>query len=271
MRFLWLILIGVGIALSSVDTAKAQSMSTGARETAKFILKKFGRGAGGESIEEITKATGAAVVKYGDDALPLLQKSGHAGFSALEQAGPKAPDVIKLFASRGDESIWVISNPKKLAIFIHHGDSAADALLKHPGIADDLIGRFGKDAVGAMNSVSRQSAQRLSMIADDGLLSGTSRGPELLTVVRKHGDEAMDFIWKHKKSLAVASVLTTFLDDPQAYISATKQLIIDPLAAPIIKSIRWTLVILGILAVVFLPFIAKSAIKARSIWKGKSP
>lgn len=269
MRYLTSILVAVFFALAFNNIASAGTASAAARETAEFILSKFGRGVAGQSLEEVTEATAKAVARHGEAALPLLRKSGHAGFAALAEAGAKAPEVIKLFARRGDEAIWVISEPKKLAIFIKHGDSAADALLKHPGIADNLIGRFGDDAVGAMNVVSRQSAQRLSMVTDDGLLAATTRSPELLPVVRKYGDEAMDFIWKNKGSLAVASVLTTFLADPQAYISGAKELIIDPIAAPIAKGTNWTLIILGVLAVVFLPFIARSVVKARSVIKRK--
>ena len=269
MRYFSSLLIGIGLVLASASSASAGAASAAVRETAEFIIGKFGRGVAGQSIEEVTEATAKAVARHGDAALPLLRKSGHAGFTALEEAGAKAPDVIKLFVRRGDEAIWVISEPKKLAIFIKHGDSAADALLKHPGIADNLIGRFGDDAVGAMNAVSRQSAQRLSMVTDDGLLTATARSPELLPVVQKYGDEAMDFIWKNKGSLAIASVLTTFLSDPQAYITGTKELIIDPIAAPIAKGTNWTLIILGVLGVVFLPFIARSVVKARSVIKRK--
>jgi len=265
MRYLSSLCIGIGLAFVVATTASAGSTSTAIRETAEFIISKFGRGVAGQSIEEVTEATARAVAKHGNDALPLLRKSGHAGFTALDQAGAKAPEVIKLFARRGDEAIWVISEPRKLAIFIKHGDAAADALLKHPGIADNLIGRFGGDAIGAVNSVSRQSAQRLSMVADDGLLTVTARSSELLPVVRKYGDEAMDFIWKNKGPLAVASALTTFLADPQAYISGAKELIIDPIIAPIAKGINWTLIILGVLMVTFLPFIARALVKARTV------
>jgi len=270
MRYLSLLFIGIGLVLASASTASAAIASTAVRETAEFIISKFGRGVAGQSIEEVTEATAKAVGRHGDAALPLLRKSGHAGFTALDQAGAKAPEVIKLFARRGDEAVWVISDPKKLAIFIKHGDSAADALLKHPGIADNLIGRFGDDAVGAMNAASRQSAQRLSMVTDDGLLSATARSPELLPVIRKYGDGAMDFIWKNKGSLAVASVLITFLDNPQAYISGAKELIIDPIVSPIAKGTNWTLIILAVLVVVFLPFIARSVIKARSVIERKN-
>ena len=269
MRCLSSTFAAICLSLAFINTSTAGPASTAVRETAEFIISKFGRGAAGQSVEEVTDATVKAVARHGDNALPLLRKTGHAGFTALDQAGNKAPEVIKLFARRGDEAIWVISEPKKLAIFIKHGDSAADALLKHPGIADSLIGRFGDDAVGAMNTLSRQSAQRLSMVADDGLLTTTARGSELLPVVRKYGDEAMDFIWKNKGSLAVASVLATFLADPQPYISGARELIIDPIAAPIVKGTNWTLIIFGVLAIVFLPFITRTLVKTRSAIKAK--
>jgi hypothetical protein len=239
------------------------------RETAEWILKKFGKGAAGETVEQITETTARAMAKHGDEALQLLRKSGHAGFRALEEAGENAPDIIKLYAKRGDEALWIVSEPQKLAMFIKHGDTAADALLKHPGIADNLIGRYGNDAATALSRISRSNAQRLSMLAEDGMLNKTARSPELLTMVRRYGDEAMDFIWQHKGALAVTAVLGKFLADPHAYIRGAKELIADPLVAPIAKGTNWTLIIGGVLIVAFLPFIARSIAKARQTLQAK--
>ncbi len=252
------------ICLFGESASWAGIAGTAFRETAEFIMTKFGKGAAGRTVDEVTEATIKAISKHGEDALPLLRKTGHAGFTALQEAGEKAPDVIKLYARRGDEAIWIISERKKLAIFIKHGDSAADALLKHPGISDNLIGKYGSNAAGALNNISRQSAQRLSMISDDGLLATTKQNSGLLSVIRQYGDEAMDFIWINKGALATTAVLTTFLADPQAYISGAKELIIDPIAAPIVNSVNWTLIIGVALLIVSLPFIGKSISKACS-------
>lgn len=262
MTFSRLPIIAV-LCFAFASPATAGPPGTAIRESAEFILTKFGKGAAGQTVEEVTEATAKVVARYGDEALPLLRNSGHAGFTALKEAGENAPDVIKLYARKGDEAIWVISEPKKLAIFIKHGDSAADALLKHPGIADSLIGRYGDEAVGALNTVSRQNAQRLSMVVDDGLLAATPRSSELLRVIRQYGDEAMDFIWKNKGPLAIAAVLGTFLADPQAYISGAKELVVSPVVEPIARSINWTLITAGVLIIVFLPYIARSVMKAR--------
>lgn len=244
--------------------AVAGPASTAIRGSAEYVMTKFGKGVAGQTVEELTDTTARAVTRYGDDVLPLVRTTGHAGFAALEQAGEQAPDVIKLYARRGDEAVWVISEPKKLSIFLKHGDSAADALIKHPGLADDLIGRFGNDAAAALNSVSKQSARRLGIVAQDGLLTTTPRSQELLSVVRHYGDGAMDFIWKNKGALTVAILLGTFLADPQSCISGAKQLIVDPVLAPVVRNTNWTWLIAGVLAVVFLPFIARSVVRARA-------
>ena len=261
MNFLRLPIVAL-LLFSLANQAMAGLAGPTIRETAEFILTKFGKGIAGQSVDEVTAATAKIVAKHGDEALPFLRNSGHAGFTALKKAGENAADVIKLYARKGDEAIWVISKPKKLAIFIQHGDSAADALLKHPGIADSLIGRYGDEAVGALNTVSRQSAQRLNIVAEDKLLTATPRSKELLLVIREYGDEAMDFIWKNKGSLAVAAVLGTFLADPQAYIYGAEDLVVSPIIGPIAKSTNWTLIIAGVLIIVFLPFIALSIMKA---------
>ena len=264
-QMLALTLIG-GCLLAPLNGV-AGLFTTPAREVGDVVFSKFGKGAAGSSADEITSAATNAIARHGKDAAPLLKNSGHAGFQALDIAGDKAPDVIKLYAKRGDEALWVISEPKRLAIFIKHGDSAADALIKHPGLADNLMERFGGDAATALTAISKPSAQRLGMVAEEGLLNASARSPELLQVIRMYGDSAMEFIWKNKGALTVASVLGTFLADPNAYITGVKEL-----AVPVLSSINWTLIVAGILALLFLPFIARTVSKSRkALLSAKTP
>jgi hypothetical protein len=250
------------LSAAATQAALAGSIGLAIREAAEHIVAKFGKGAAGNSVDEVAGAVARAVNRHGEEVLPLLRASGHAGVTALDQAASKAPEVIKLYVRRGDEAIWVISEPKRLAIFVRHGDSAADALLKHPGLSDDLIGRFGNDAVGALNSLSRSGAQRLGMAVDDGLLMATPRSHELLTVIQRYGDPAMDFIWKNKGALTVATLLTRFLVDPQVYISGVKQLVVEPVVEPIVKGVNWTLIAGGGALLLLLPIVIRRMRKA---------
>lgn len=193
--------------------------------------------------------SGPMIARYGEAAAPFLRHAGAQGGAVLEQAGDKAPEIVRLYARRGDDAIWIVSQPNKLAIFLRHGDSAADALIRHPGIADELIERFGVDAAAALNAVSRRGAQLLAIVADEGLLTVNPRGQELLSVVRRYGDDAMTFIWENKGALAVAAVLAAFLADPAMYLTGAAKLVV----APVVSQVDWTWPLTVILLVACLP------------------
>ena len=251
-----LISLTFAVLLSATNLVHAGPVSSAARETAEWIAKKFGAGRVGKTVDEIALATARTVQKHGDEALPLLRATGHAGFDALESAGKQAPDVVKLFARRGDEAVWVISQPKKLTIFLKHGDTAVDALLKHPGIADDLIERFGGKAFVPLQRLEKTGAQKMAMAAKEGLFETTPRSAELLDVIGKYGDRAMDFIWRNKGALAVTASLAAFLHDPEPFIQGAKDLaigVVTPIGTEITKRTNWThVMIVGIVAVVSL-------------------
>lgn len=239
------------------------------RETAEAMGATVGRGTAGQAADDVTKAATRVVASHGDDALPLLRHSGQA--AALEQAGARSPEALRLIARKGDEALWIIAEPGKLAIFLKHGEPAADALLRHPGIADSLIGHYGEPAVGALNKLTRMGAQRLALVADEGMLLATPRSLELLPILRRYGDEGMDFVWKNKGALAVMTVLTTFLADPGSYISGARQLIVDPLVSPIAHGVNWTLILAAMALVAFLPFTARRIARARSEFDRRPP
>ncbi len=257
------LIIGMAASLSAGPAA------TAVRETAEFILGKFGKGAAGETVEQVVERTARAVAIHGEEALPFLRSAGHRGFAALREAGEQAPAVLRLYARKGDEALWIVSEPDKLALFLRHGDAAADAMLRHPGIADALLRQYGDEAAAALNQLSRQSAQRLSMAAEEGLLTATSRSGELLGVIRQYGDGAMEFIWQHKGSLAVTGILATFLADPRPYISGGKELVVEPLVQPIAREINWTLLVFAVLLIALLPTIVRVLLRAVRLIAGK--
>ncbi len=59
---------------------------------------------------------------------------------------------------------------------------------------------------------------------DSGELARIGRTPELLGVIGKYGDGAMEFVWKHKAALAVSATLVAFLKNPPAFIEGTKDI-----------------------------------------------
>ena len=55
-------------------------------------------------------------------------------------------------------------------------------------------------------------------------LARLSRPRDLLEMISRYGDRAMDFVWKHKGSLAVTAVLAAFLADPEPFLNGAKDL-----------------------------------------------
>lgn len=250
------VLITLLLILTCYSTVQAGVKSKATREAAEYLLEHFGKEVGEESVETLAEKIGGYGTKYGDDAIDAIRKAGPRGFKLLDDAGENAPEVVTLLNRYGNDAVWVASKPRNLAIFVKHGDEAAEAMIKHPGIAEPVIEKFGQPAARAIRSVSSQNARRVAMMADDGSLAATGQADELLEVIGKYGDNAADFIWKHKGALAVATVAAAFLADPQPFIDGTRDIAdvavrpIDSAAKAVGKGIaegtNWTLVIISI-------------------------
>jgi hypothetical protein len=73
-------------------------------------------------------------------------------------------------------------------------------------------------------------------MADGGDLAALGRTPELMQVITRHGDAAMDFIWRNKGALAVGTSLTAFLANPEAFIDGTNKFT-DSMAQNVVKPV----------------------------------
>lgn len=236
--------------------AYAQGKAAIAREMAEYVMKKFGKEVADEGVETLTRKIETVIVKYGDDGVAAVKNVGPRSFRLIEEAGENGLESVKLMAKYGDEAVWVVGKKGRLTIFVKYGDNAAEAMIKHGEIAEPLIGKFGDSAALALKSVSSQNARRISMLDDAGELSAIGRTTELLTVVGKYGDAAMEFIWKNKGALTVAATLTAFLSDPEPFINGTRDLaqtvgtsLVQPIAQEVGKRTNWTLILLTMIGV----------------------
>jgi hypothetical protein len=122
-------------------------------------------------------------------------------------------------ARHGDEAIPLATRGSALQLVGRFGDDAADALVRHGAIGEQLIGALGESGAKALTKVSPQNGRRLAMMAGDDVLK-----PELVDVICRHGDRACEFVWKNKGALAVGATLTAFLAAPDDFMSGTAQL-----------------------------------------------
>lgn len=248
------------LLLTSVSTAVADIKSKVIREAAEHLLRHFGSEVAGETMETLSSKIARYGVRYGDEAIGAIRTAGSKGFKLLDDAGENAPFVIQLLNRYGADGVWVASKPRRLAIFVKYGNEAAEAMLRHPEIATDVIDQFGRPAALAMRSASTRNARRIAMMADDGFLKATGHAEEMLNVIATYGDKATQFIWANRGSLAVATAATAFLASPEPFINGVTDLAeiavqpIDSAAREVGREVGrevaagtdWTLVLLSI-------------------------
>jgi hypothetical protein len=105
-----------------------------------------------------------------------------------------------------------------------HVDDAARAVAPHLKVGMTLV-PLARSSSRAMAALSPRSARRMAILAEDGTLARSGRWGELLAVIERHGDRAMDFVWRHKGALAVATILAAFLAEPEVFLGGGRELI----------------------------------------------
>ncbi len=217
--------IATVFCLFAIPTVRADLTTKAAQETAEVVLKKFGKNVVTEGTETFAKKISASAVRHGDDVFKAVRRVGPSALTLADEAGEQAPTVLRLLSKYGDDAaVWVARRPVGMQLLSKYGDDAAEVLIKHKGLAEPVLEQFGEPAVRALVAIGPRGGRRLAMLAESGELATLGRTPELMQVVTRHGDAAMDFIWRNKGALAVGTSLTTFLAKPEAFIAGTNRL-----------------------------------------------
>jgi len=246
------------LLLGTFGEARADIASKVAREAAEYVVKKFGRAAAREGAETLAERIAAGAARHGDDMIAAIRKVGPKALSLADDAGAQAPAALRILSTHGeDAAVWVLRRRVGIKLLARHGEDVAEALVKHKGLAEPVIERLGGPAVGAFRAVGPQGGRRLAMMAQEGgELAAFGRAPELLGVIGRYGDPAMDFIWRNKGALAVGTALTAFLADPEAFIDGSNRLastVADSAVKPVVQetasALSWLLRAVAVLAV----------------------
>jgi len=270
--------LAVLVPLAFTSPAAAQAKAKAAQEAAEYILQRFGREAAKEGAQALASRIERAAVLHGDEVFQAVRRAGPRGLQLIEEAGAHSRPVARVLAAHGEEgAVFVATRPKALQLVAQHGDEAAAVLVRTRGVAEPAIAEFGQPAVRAFQAVAKpQNARRLAMMATEGgELAQIGRTPEVLGVLEKYGDPAMEFVWRHKGALATTAALAAFLADPEAFISGARDITrivaenaVKPLAetpgiaakegaAIVARETNWTLLGLGVIAAVALLLAAR--------------
>ena len=233
-------------------TAQAGIASKAIQEAIEFTVRKFGKEAVKEGIENLAAKITRLAAKHGDNIVVSAFKKVGPRAHIVEAAGEHGGLALRLLSKHGDEALSLTLRKGSLQTISQFGDDAAEVLLKHGSIGQDLIERFGKQGVESLAKVTPQNGRRLAMMAGGGTLK-----PELLSVVRQYGDEACDFIWRNKGALSLGSGLAAFVASPKEFFDGTQKLagvaadaVVKPIATipatvatEAAKGVNWNLVV----------------------------
>jgi hypothetical protein len=224
-RYLKTLALAAAASLAAVPTVRADLASKAAQETAEFVLKTFGRKALTEGTETFAERITQSALRHGDDVINAVRRVGPSALSLADEAGEQAPRLLRLLSKHGDDAaVWIARRPVGMKLLSQYGDDAAEVLIKHKGLAEPMLEKLGVPAVNALGAIAPRGGRRLAMMSEAGELAAIGRTPELMQVITRHGDAAMDFIWRNKGALAVGTSLTAFLASPKAFIDGTNQL-----------------------------------------------
>lgn len=219
------LLLAVAVATLAVPgVTRAQSGPIKvARELAEAALRRSATAAVKQG-DDVARQFAAKAARYGDDVAVAARKLSPKAAAVADEAGEFAPQAIRLLAKHGDDAIAVASRPESLRLVARYGDDAAEALIKHPGVADPLLNSLGAPAASALKSLGAREARRLAILQTSGELAALGRTDDLLQLIGRHGDKALNFIWKNKTALAATAMMTAFLADPEPYLDGSKEL-----------------------------------------------
>jgi hypothetical protein len=252
------IVVGLGLAGLMLLPAPALGgvRSAVVREAMETIVRRFGKEAAKEGTEALTKRLERLAAQHGPCVIEAARHTGPRALRIIEDAGEHGAVAARLLAHHGEKAVALAGSRRSLTQIARHGDAAAEAMLKHPGIAEPLIETLGKPGMNALNAIGARGGRRLAQMAEDGSLLRIGRTREVLAVLERFGDRAMDFVWRHKGALTVASLLAAFLADPEPFLLGTRDITkiladnaIPPLVAAPAEAVReaarqvnWTLV-----------------------------
>jgi hypothetical protein len=212
-----------------------------ARLAADEAARLLGRQAERAAASTLSRRIARLAVEHGAETLVAVRRAGPEAVEVIERASSRGGLVSHLLAAHGSEALVIAREPALLDLVARHGDDAARALVRHPGLARSVIEATGTPGARVLAGLSSRNARRLAMLTEDGTLIRIGRQDELLGAIERHGDRALDFVWRHKGVLVVGTLLAAFLQDPGPFLSGARELgegVTSAVAQPVLGAVN---------------------------------
>src|SRR5262249_51879232 len=132
------------------------------REATEFVLRKFGKQAAQEGAEALTRRIAAAAGRHGDDVLRAVKNCGPRSLRLIEEAGEHAAAATRALATHGERAaVSVATRPSALKLVTRYGDDVTEACVRHAGLAEPLVEKFGGAGAKALAALNPQGGKHL--------------------------------------------------------------------------------------------------------------
>ena len=197
-----------------------------ARELAEFLTKGMRKATRESALAGFEQQCARVLARHGDDCTPFIKQLGIEGLETLERAGENGAMILKWHKQEPGKSLYVIRDPDRLALAVRHGDDAFEAIMQHPGAAEELLRSYGSSSATWLKSLSKKDALRLAALNQGGELKNIfPKISDLGRFIQKYGSAGIRFLWNNKGKLSAGGALALFLNDPESFIKGSRKLI----------------------------------------------
>ena len=182
------------------------------RETAEYMVKKWGRETVGEGIEA---SVAKLVRQHGEEIAPLLRKNGPQMIRVMEDLGAEALPLIRRFGNDGIE-VLARSGETVLTQVRRFGDDAMEVAIRHRGIGENLIAELGEEGVRLGKQLSTEEVvQTLKLLP---ALKSQNGVQAFIGAVDQYGSAVFRYIGRHPEVAAGGAALALLLAKPEIVI-----------------------------------------------------
>jgi hypothetical protein len=226
------------------------------REIAEELAQQIAKPASREFAETTSVQLEKIASKCGNESLDVIEKHGIAALRVFQNAGEEAgPYLVKGIRLYGDDGLRIAQTAAGRSVLREGNEFAIRAVIKHTDAVIPVIRTYGDECAHALTQLSPGNGRRLVQMVDEKTLASADI-QKLMGPLGKYGDDAMDFIWRHRKLLATATLLAAFVSKPEPYLKGLKDLSGDPLGK-IWGSVNWNLWVGAVLMFAGLWFLFK--------------
>lgn len=205
------ILIVFALTMAPASASGAVGAGKVARETAEYLVSKWGQGAG-EGVENLTVAVNRLIREHGEEVVPLFRRHGPDAVQAASRYGREGVGLIQRF---GDDGLEVLlrSGDEIVTLVRRHGDGAMEVAIKHRGVGERLVSELGDEGVRLGRKLTTEEVS--SMLRLIPKLREGDNLQRFVEIVDHYGSAVFTYIARHPEVVLGGSALALLLANPE--------------------------------------------------------